>query len=51
VDIESVRKTQTDRNLEMKNLGIGTGTTEVSFTNSIQKMGERISGIEYMIEK
>jgi hypothetical protein len=29
----------------MKNLGMGTGTTEVNFTNRIKKMKERLSGM------
>jgi hypothetical protein len=31
----------------MKTLGIGTGSTEISFSNRIQYMEETISGIEY----
>ena len=45
MDIESVRKTQTDRNLEMKNLKIQSKLIEESFTNRIQVMKERITGI------
>jgi hypothetical protein len=35
----------------MKTLGKRTGSTEVSFTNRIQEMVERISSIKYMIEE
>jgi hypothetical protein len=35
----------------MENLGKRTGTAEVSITNRIQEMEERISGIEDTIEK
>ena len=35
----------------MENLGKRTGTAEVSITNRIQEMEERISGIEDTIEE
>jgi hypothetical protein len=35
----------------MKNLGTCTGTTEARYTNTIQVMEERISGIEDNIEE
>jgi hypothetical protein len=34
----------------MQNIGKRTGTTDASFTNTIQKMEERISGVENTIE-
>lgn len=37
--------------MEIKNLGILTVTTETRFTNRIQEMGDRISGIEDRIEE
>jgi hypothetical protein len=38
-------------NLEMENLGKKSGITDVSITNRIQEIEERISGIENMVEK
>lgn len=42
VDLESIKKTQTEGKLEMKDLRTQTGITETSFTNRIQEMDERI---------
>ena len=39
-----------EESLKMEILGKGSGTTEVSITNRIQKMNERISDIEDTIE-
>ena len=41
MEIESIKKTQTEEILEMENLGQITGTTDVR-TNRIQEMEERI---------
>jgi len=46
---ELINKTQTVGILEMKNLGTGTASTEASFMSRIQKLEERISGIQDMI--
>lgn len=35
----------------MKNLGTKTGTSQVSLTNGMQEMEERILGIEDMLEE
>ena len=51
VEIESIKKTQTEGNLEMKNLETQMGTTKTSLANRIQEIDERISGIEEMIEE
>ena len=51
MEIESKKKIQTDGILEMKNLGIGTGTTEACFTNRTQEMKERIPGLEIRQKK
>jgi hypothetical protein len=40
VEIESIMKTQMERNLEMKILETQTGTIEASFTNRIPEMKE-----------
>lgn len=49
--IKSIKKTKTERILEMKILRIWTEITEVNFTNKIWEMEERILGIEDTIEK
>jgi uncharacterized coiled-coil protein SlyX len=51
MEIEAMKKTQTNEILEMKNLGNRTGTTDASITNRIQDMEERISGVEDTIEE
>jgi hypothetical protein len=48
VEIE-IRNGEMEATLKMKNLGKGTGTTDASFTNRIQEMIERISGVEDII--
>lgn len=50
VKIESIKKSQTEQNLEMKNLGTLTGTSEASLINGKQKIEERTSGIEDTVE-
>jgi cell fate (sporulation/competence/biofilm development) regulator YmcA (YheA/YmcA/DUF963 family) len=50
-EIEEIKKTQTEAVLEMKNLGKRTGTTDVSITNIIQEMEERLSGVADVIEE
>lgn len=47
----SIKITQTEGNLDMKNLGTQTGTSEVSLTNRIQESKERLSGLEDTIEE
>ena len=44
VEIESLKKTQTEGNVEKKNLETRTGASEVSLTNRIYKMEGRILG-------
>ena len=46
VEIEAIKKTQTEDILEMENLMKRTGTVDVRITNRIQEIRERISGIE-----
>ena len=50
VEIEPIKKTQPEGNLEVKKLGILTETTETSFTNRIQEMKEKISWDKDMID-
>ena len=47
MEMEAINETQTERILDMENLGKRTGTTDASITNRIQ---ERISGIKAKIE-
>ena len=49
MEIDTIKKAQTKGILEIKKLGIWTGTAEANFTNRIQKMEERISGIEKIL--
>ena len=51
MEIEAIKKTQTEATLEMENLGRRTGNTESNITNTIHVMKERISIIEGTIEK
>ena len=44
--MESIKKTQTEGSLEMKNLGTWTRTSEGSFISRMQEKEERISGSE-----
>ena len=53
--IEAIKKTQTEAILQIKkkkkNLVKGAGTADISITNRIQEMEERLSGIENTIEE
>lgn len=51
MEIEAIKKTQTEGILEMGSLGKLTKITDTSITNRIQKMKERISGVEDTIEE
>jgi hypothetical protein len=51
MEIEAIKKTQTEEILEMENLGKWTKTTEASITNRTQEMEERISGTEDTIKE
>ena len=48
-ETESIKKTQTKDVLEIKKITIHTGTRDESFTNTIQVIEDRTSGIEEMI--
>lgn len=45
VEVESIKNTH-DGNLEMKNIGTQTGTSEVSLTSRIQDLVDRVSRTE-----
>jgi hypothetical protein len=51
VEIEIIKKTQMEANLEMENLRKRSGITKVSITNRIQETEERISGAEDTVEE
>jgi hypothetical protein len=51
VEIETIKKTQTEEILEMENIGKRVGTIYADMTNRIQEMEERISGIDDTIEE
>lgn len=51
VEAVSTQNIKIKRNLEMKSLGTWTGTSEADFTNELQEMGDRISGIEDKVEE
>ena len=42
IEIEAIKKTQTEGIQEIENLGEQTGTTDASISNRIQQMEERI---------
>ena len=43
MEVETVKKTQIKTNLEVENLGKWSGITDLSITNRIQEIEERIS--------
>ena len=50
LEVETIKKTQKETTLEIETLGKKSGTIDVSITNRIQEMKERISGAEDTIE-
>ena len=50
VETETTKETQNEETLKIKILGKKTGTTDVSITNRIQELEEKILGIEDIIE-
>ena len=51
VEVETIKKMQMEANLEIENLGKRSGITDVSITNRIQEIEERISGVEDTVEE
>jgi predicted nucleic acid-binding Zn-ribbon protein len=51
VEVETIKETQMEANLEMENLGKRSGITDVSITNRIQEIEERIPDVEDTIEE
>jgi chromosome segregation ATPase len=50
VEVDKIKKTQSESTLEIETLGKKSGTIDVSISNGIQEMEERISGAEDSIE-
>jgi chromosome segregation ATPase len=50
-EVDTIKKTQREATLEMETLGKKSGTIDMSISNRIQEMEERISGAEDSIEK
>ncbi|KAL6093727.1 hypothetical protein STEG23_037213 [Scotinomys teguina] len=50
IEIESIKKTQSEGRLEIENLTKRTGTTDISKTNRMQEMEQRISDGEEKID-
>jgi predicted nucleic acid-binding Zn-ribbon protein len=50
MEVETIKKIQIETTLEIENLGKKSGTIDVSISNRIQEMEERISGAEDSIE-
>ena len=50
MEVETIKKTQRETTLEIETLGKKSGTIDVSISNRIQEMEERISGAEDSIE-
>jgi predicted nucleic acid-binding Zn-ribbon protein len=50
MQLETIKKSQTETTLEIENLGKKSGAIDASITNRIQEIEERISGAEDSIE-
>jgi hypothetical protein len=50
MEVETIKKTQSEATLEIETLGKKSGTIDASISNRIQEMEERISGAEDSIE-
>ena len=50
MEVETIKKTQREKSLEIETLGKKSGAIDASISNIIQEMEERISGVEDSIE-
>ena len=50
VEVETIKKSQSDTTLEIETLGKKSGNIDMSISNRIQEMEERISGAEDSIK-
>ena len=51
VEVETIKKTQMEANLEMKNIRKRSWITDVSVANRIQEIEEKILRVEDIVEK
>jgi len=51
VEVQIIKKTQMEANLEMKIIGKRSGTIALSITNRIQEIEERISSVEDTVKE
>ena len=51
MEIEAIKKTQTEGILEKEDIGKLTGTTNKNIVNRIQEMDERLSGVKDTIQE
>jgi predicted nucleic acid-binding Zn-ribbon protein len=51
MEVETINKMKMEANLEMENLRKRSGITDVTITNRIQEIEERISCVEYTVEE
>jgi hypothetical protein len=51
MEAQTIKRMQRETTLEIEILGKKSGTMDVSISNRIQEMEERISGAEYSLEK
>jgi uncharacterized coiled-coil protein SlyX len=49
-EVDAIKKTQSEAILEIESLGKKSGTIDVSISNRMQEVEERISGAEHSIE-
>jgi prefoldin subunit 5 len=49
-EVDTIKKTQSEKMLEIQTLGKKSGTIDARITNRVQEMEERISGAEDSIE-
>ena len=50
IEIETIKKSQRETNIELENLGKRSRVVDASITNRIQEMEERISGAKGTVE-
>jgi hypothetical protein len=50
MEIETIKKSQREKNMEIENLGKRSGVIDATITNRMQEIEERMSAIENTIE-
>ena len=51
MEVETIKKPHREKTMEIENLGKRSGVIDVSITNRIKEIEEKISGAEDIIEK